>query len=651
MCGIAGLLGPPSGRNEAEMTALATSMANVLDHRGPDASGAWVDPAAGVALGHRRLAVIDLSSWGNQPMASSCGRIVVVFNGEIYNHRDLARDLAAEGRSPRGHSDTEALVEALAAWGTDATLSRLNGMFAFAAWDRSRRVLALARDRMGEKPLYYGRAGTDFVFGSELKALRRHPDFAADIDRGALASFLRFRYVPAPHTILREVRKLEPGHVLRVAFDERRDRITETDTMYWSVREAAIAGMARRADVMPEHELIDEADSRLRAAVGLRMEADVGLGSFLSGGIDSSTVTALMQAQSSGPVRTFTVGYDDPAWDESASAAQIAETLGTDHTDLRVTPAEALDVIPEIADTYDEPFADSSQIPSMLVSRLTRRHVTVALSGDGGDELFGGYNRYLWAPRLLATSAHLPRRVRSMAGQALASRSPAQWGRAYAHVEAFMPRRWRQRMPGDKIGKLAQALQAGDAQELYVDLVSHWKCPESVVVGGTEVARPTFDAGPLGAVDAMTLADMAAYLPGDILTKVDRASMASSLEARAPLLDHHLVEWSWTLPADAKIRAGRGKWLLRSVLARYVPATLWERPKMGFGVPIGDWLRGPLRDWAETLLDPAVLRADGYLQSEPISAAWQQHISGRANRQYELWDVLMFQSWLRRWSR
>lgn len=650
MCGFAGLVASQRDRDGASLSGLVADMAGTLAHRGPDDSGVWADAATGVALGHRRLAILDLSPSGHQPMVSSCGRVVVAYNGEIYNHHELGRDLAAAGRPLRGRSDTEALVEAIATWGVEEALARLNGMFAFAAWDTVDRELVLARDRLGEKPLYYGRAGGDFVFGSELKALRRHPRLAPEIDRGALSSYLRYRYVPAPRTILQQVSKLAPGHLLRVTRDESRRCIETLDEQYWSVGAVALDGVGRRSEV-GDGAVIDEADTRLRAAVAVRMEADVGLGSFLSGGIDSSVVTALMQAQSTRPVRTFTIGYDDPAWDESASAGRIAVALGTDHTDMRVTPDDALAVIPSLAQHYDEPFADSSQIPSILVSALTRRHVTVALSGDGGDELFRGYNRYLWAPRLLATTARLPGPVRSGGGRALGALTPKQLDAAYARVERFMPQRLRQRMPGDKVAKLAQAMRAGTAADLYLDLVSHWKRPADVVVGGAEPAPAAFPADvELAVVDAMALADMSSYLPGDILTKVDRASMAASLEARAPLLDHTLVEWSWSLPPAATVRGGRGKWVLREVLGRYVPTDLWDRPKMGFGVPIGDWLRGPLRDWSEALLARDRLAADGYLHPEPVRRAWAEHLSGRRNRQYELWDVLMFQAWLEHWG-
>lgn len=649
MCGIAGVIASGRRRDAAELRALARSMSDALEHRGPDGGGVWADSGSGVALGHRRLAVIDLSTSGHQPMVSSCGRFVLTYNGEIYNHHEVARDLAAGGRLLRGRSDTEALVEALAAWGLDETLTRLNGMFAFAAWDTRARELTLARDRMGEKPLYYGYAGNDFVFGSELKALRRHPRFDPIVDRASLVSYLRFRHIPAPRTILRHASKLEAGHVLRVAHDPTGDRVALRSSAYWSLPKVAADGIRRRK-TRDDDATVDEADDRLRRAVGLRMEADVGLGSFLSGGIDSTVVTALMQAQSNEPVRTFTVGYDDPAWDESASASRIAKGLGTDHTEMRVTPDAARAVIPSLARIYDEPFGDSSQVPSVLVSSLTRRHVTVALSGDGGDELFGGYNRYVWAPRLLATSARLPRLARVGSGRALGSLTPAQWDAAYRGLEGVLPHRWRQRMPGDKIAKLARALRSGTPAELYLDLVSHWKRPAELVVGGDEHEGPPLPGAGLGVVDAMTLADMASYLPGDILTKVDRASMAASLEARAPLLDHTLVEWSWTLPLEAKLRGGQGKWLLRRVLERYVPPALWDRPKMGFGVPIGDWLRGSLRTWAEDLLEPDRLESEGFLRPDPVRKVWAEHLSGRSNRQYELWDVLMFQSWLEHWG-
>ena len=649
MCGLAGFLEAARALPSEELHAIVGRMAGTVRHRGPDAGGAWVDPSAGVAFGFRRLAILDLSEGGSQPMVSACGRYVTVFNGEIYNFRALRARLEAAGHVFRGHSDTEVMLAAFTAWGVEAALPRLNGMFAFAVWDRAARVLRLARDRVGEKPLYYGWAGRSFLFGSELKVLRAHPAFRAEIDRSALALYLRHKYVPAPFSIYAGVRKLPPGTLLTLALDAP-GQLPEPRP-YWSAREVAETGPDRWRDA---GEATDALDELLRDAVRLRMEADVPLGAFLSGGIDSSTVVALMQAQSSRPVRTFTVGYQDEAFNEAADASAVARHLGTDHTELYVTPQDCIAVIDRLPALYDEPFADSSQIAVLLVSELARRHVTVSLSGDGGDELFGGYNRYLWVPTLLRRTGRLPRSLRRGAAALLTARSPQDWERLLRRVGAVAP--WaNHRLAGDKLYKLAAALGLGGVEEIYADLVTHWKQPTSLVPGSRDVPTPVTDrtkwARLPGPAEQMMFLDLVTYLPDDILTKLDRASMSVSLEARVPLLDHRVVELAWRVPPDMKVRNGTTKWLLRQVLYRYVPPHLVERPKMGFGVPIDRWLRGPLRDWAEALLDQDRLLADGYLDPGPIRARWGEHLAGRRDWQYHLWDVLMFQTWLNEVSR
>jgi asparagine synthase (glutamine-hydrolysing) len=618
-------------------------MAATLVHRGPDDEGVWVDPAAGIALAFRRLAILDLSPTGHQPMHSADGRFSVVFNGEIYNFADLRNELAASGAQFRGHSDTEVLLAAASRWGPEAALFRLWGMFAIALWDHRECALMIARDRLGKKPLYYGEFGRTWIFGSELKAMQAHPDCERRVDRGALSAFLRLGYVPAPHSIFRRISKLAPGTVawLRPGEEARPRR-------YWDAGEVARGGLASRVS-MSAREAVDESERLLRDAVGRRMVADVPLGAFLSGGVDSSAVVALMQAQSATPVRTFTIGFDEEGYDEAKAARAVAQHLATAHTELYVTADQARDVIPRLPVIYDEPFADSSQIPTCLVSALARRSVTVALSGDGGDEVFAGYTRYAWAQSIWSRLEHVPRLLRRPLAAAIGAVPPQAYDGAYRLLAGLLPDEWRQAHAGDKLHKLAALLSAGSADALYLGLVSTWFDP-AAVTGTRERESRLGDVrlteGVPSLLERMMLWDLATYLPDDILTKVDRASMAVSLEARSPLLDHRLVEWSWRLPAEFKQRDGVSKWVLRQVLYRYVPSELVERPKMGFGVPIGVWLRGPLREWAEALLDERRLASEGYFDPRVVRRVWRNHLRGTRNEQYRLWAVLTFQSWL-----
>ncbi len=618
-------------------------MAHTLRHRGPDAEGCWVDAEAGVALAHQRLSIIDLSPNGAQPMTSASGRSIIAYNGEVYNFAEIRDALIAEGRGPfRGGSDTEVVLEACEAWGVERAVKRFIGMFAFALWDRRASELTLVRDRLGIKPLYWAQFGDLFLFGSELKALCAQGGWSAQVDQNAVAAFMRHNYIPAPHTIYRGVSKLPPGAMLRMG----RQHQAEISA-YWSLDDIVEEGAN---DPLPGDDTAatDALEALLSDAVRQRMIADVPLGAFLSGGIDSSTVVALMQANSDRPVKTFSIGFAESGFDEAQYAKQVARHLGTDHTELYVEPAQAMAMIERLPEMFDEPFADSSQIPTFLVSELTRPHVTVSLSGDGGDELFAGYNRYFQSAGTVGRLMNAPRPLRASLAGAVNSLSPGVWDRLFN----LMPKRWRPAQPGDKLYKLADVLR-GDSGAFYRRLVSHWDDPSGVVPGGREPRGILWDPALADRLPDdiawMQYLDTLTYLPDDILTKVDRSSMAVSLEARVPLLDHRVVAFAWRLSAQQKIRAGKGKWLLRQVLQRHVPRDLVERPKMGFGIPLDKWLRGPLRDWAEDLLSEHSLAQTGILAPAPIRAKWREHLSTQRNWQYHLWDVLMFQAWARRW--
>jgi asparagine synthase (glutamine-hydrolysing) len=642
MCGIAGLFDTAAGTPAPALKAAAQSMIATLAHRGPDGEGLWADAAAGVALGHRRLAIIDLSPGGAQPMASGDGRFVVTYNGEIYNYRELRAELETLGRRFRSQSDTEVMLEAFCQWGVESGVKRLIGMFALALWDARERTLYLVRDRLGVKPLYWARFGPVLLFGSELKALRAHAAWRGQIDRAALADYLRFAYVPGPATIFAEVQKLQPGHILTL-----RAGGEPATHAYWSALEVARAGIAARRD-MDDAEAAGRLDALLRDAVGRRMIADVPLGAFLSGGVDSSTVVALMQAQSARPVKSFTIGFEERDYDEATNARAVARHLRTDHTELKVTPAEAQAAIPTLAEWYDEPFADSSQVPTLLVSRLTRRHVTVSLSGDGGDEAFAGYNRHVAAPGLWARISALPLPLRRAAACAIACLPPALWDKT---LRLFL----RERAPrhaGEQAHKAASLLTSNSAGEMYRRLVVQWRDVAALMDDPPASRSPAFDDGAApfaGALDRMRALDTATYLPDDILTKLDRASMAFALEGRVPLIDHRVVEFAWTLPNRMLVRGGEGKWILRRVLDRYVPRALVDRPKTGFSLPIGDWLRGPLRDWAEDLLSERALAA-GPIRPGPVRRLWADHLARRRNAQHALWVILMYRLWAKRWA-
>lgn len=648
MCGITGFIDPTiqhSGR-------VLKMMTDAIVHRGPDDEGIWDDPGNGIALGHRRLSILDLSPAGHQPMHSSSGRYVIVYNGEIYNHHAIRTDLEGlSSRQWRGHSDTEVMLGAFETWGVIPTVKRLIGMFAIALWDKKDNILHLIRDRIGEKPLYYGIVGGAFVFGSELKSIKRFPKWDKNIDRNALVLFLRHNYIPAPYTIYEGIYKLPAGSLLSLPWSFGSNLQTDDlkPVSYWSAREAAELGLATPF-AGTEEEAVDELERLLRVAIRQQMEADVPLGAFLSGGVDSSAIVALMQAQSSRPVRTFTIGFHETGYDEARYAKAVARHLGTDHTELYVDPNDALAVIPKLPSLYDEPFSDSSQIPTFQIAELTKNHVTVSLSGDAGDELFGGYNRYFWADGIWRKIGWMPQHSRAVISRFLQSISPRAWDSLFDRFMPIIPRRFRERRPGDQLHKLAEILTVQHPFEMYHGLVSHWKKPTDVVLHSAELLTALTDSSRRLDTDdhisQMMYMDLITYLPDDILVKVDRAAMGVSLETRVPFLDHRVVEFSWRLPLSLKIRNGRGKWVLRQLLYKYVPRELIDRPKTGFGVPLGSWLRTDLRAWAESLLDEGRLKNEGYFNPKPIRQKWEEHLSGTCNWQYYLWDILMFQSWL-----
>jgi asparagine synthase (glutamine-hydrolysing) len=646
MCGFAGFIDP--GRSAGEMRALASSMGDTLVHRGPDDAGTWIDEKAGIALAHRRLSIVDLSVAGHQPMESSSGRYVIAFNGEIYNHLQLREQLEASMSQPptwRGHSDTETLLAAFEQLGIRQTLEACVGMFAIALWDRKERQLTLVRDRFGEKPLYYGWIDDVLVFASELKALRCFPGFNNPVSSEALAAYLRFSHVPAPLTIYENIYKLEPASMLSLTGAQRETTGKPLTQSYWSLSSVAGNGVANRFN--DEDEALDTVETQLLESVRLQSCADVPLGAFLSGGIDSSLIVALMQQQALSPVKSFTIGFEEAGFDETPHARAVAAHLGTEHHELFVSSAEAQQLIPQLPHIYDEPFADSSQIPTQLVCRAARQHVTVALSGDAGDEIFGGYNRYHWAPLVWQRIAWMPYPLRRLLGSLIRLLPVAGWD----GVNRLLRSRQVVAQLGDKAHKLAERLQHTDSlDDLYFTLVSEWLSPELVLqnASSTVVTGIGHDKLPAGLppVEAMMLQDSLNYLPNDILCKVDRAAMSVSLETRIPFLDHRVAETAWRLPLSMKMRNNTGKWILRQLLYRKVPQALIERPKAGFAIPVGQWLRGPLRDWGEALLNETRLEQEGFFDPQIVRTTWQQHQGGRYDWTARLWSLLMFQAWL-----
>lgn len=644
MCGIAGFFDTKAGASRAELQAVGTMMHRAIAHRGPDDDGVWQDPDAPLVLAHRRLSIIDLSPEGHQPKESHSGRYIVAYNGEIYNFPALQAELEAQGVRFKGRSDTEIMLAAFDVWGVNRALQKINGMYAFALWDRQERAIHFVRDRMGKKPLYVGWAGSALVFGSELKALRAHPQFSAIVDRRAAALYMRYGYIHAPFSIYEGVWQIPAGcrMTLRLPGVTPGQGLAALMEPYWHHGRKVEEARARPAP-KTDKEAVDGLEEVLRAAVKSRMISDVPLGAFLSGGIDSSSVVAVMQQIAGAPVKTFSVGFETAGYNEAGYARQVAEHLGTEHHELIMTEKDALGVIPKLPDMYDEPFADASQIPTYLVAKMAREHVTVALSGDGGDEMLGGYLRYTVAPDLWRRVGWMPPAMRAALAQALTVVPPVTLNR----MAPFYPRF------GDKVHKFAEFMEQQSANDIYGRLVGNWHEPEKIVIGGREPPVPLGSAEwqvrGLEMTEGFMYADLLSYLPNDILVKVDRATMAVALEARAPLLDVSVFEYGWSLPLHMKIRNGKGKWVLREMLARYMPRSLFERPKQGFGMPVGEWLRTDLRDWAEDLLDEGALRQEGYLDADAVRTVWAEHLTGRANHAPRLWCVLMFQAWKRRW--
>lgn len=641
MCGVLGFWATPAGI-PADPIDLLRAMSSGMRHRGPDDNGQFFDDKAGLGLGHLRLSIVDLSAQGHQPMRSASGRYVISYNGEVYNFAAIRQELERLGLphgSFRGGSDTEVILAAIEAWGLEHAVERFIGMFAFALWDTQERALHLVRDRLGVKPLYYGGRSDCLLFGSELRALSAHPSFSRELDPRAVGAYLRYGYVPGPLSIYRGAHKVPPGAILSFRAPSSQPAST---LRYWSAETIATSGVASPFSGS-DTALTDELEKLLLDAVRLRLVADVPLGAFLSGGVDSSTVVALMQAQSSRPVRTFSIGNADAMYDESRAAAAVAKHLGTDHTELIITAEDALALVPDLPRIYDEPFADPSELPTYLVSKLARQSVTVALSGDGGDELFGGYNRHVWGPRIWNTIRQIPQRLRQLGRDALLAASPAHLDRLHAVLGPFAPK---VRHPGQQAHKIARLLGASSREACYELLSTHSSESSKLLrTGVAECAAELPNAGHLGFAEAMMLWDLSGWLPDDIMTKVDRASMAVSLEAREPLLDHRLVEFAWRLPLSTKIRGGEGKWLLREVLCRHVPRTLVDRPKTGFAIPLAAWLRGPLRDWASDLLSPGRVARAGVLDPKAVSELFAAHQTSSQDLSNVLWNVVMFQAW------
>ena len=642
MCGIAGFI-DLNGFSLLQAQNIGKSMGKAIQHRGPDDSGLWIEKDYGVVLVHQRLAILDLTQFGHQPMLSGSGRYVICFNGEIYNHKQLRSELDLNGEAPnwRGHSDTETILACFDAYGIKQTLKKLVGMFSIALWDKSTKQIFLARDRMGEKPLYYGKHGKLLLFSSELKALHAHPNFSPNINKDSLSLYIRYNYIPQPFSIYRGIKKLPPGHFVRLKQNTKPEPFYSLSHTVTSGKMNIFKGS--------ETEVINRVENTLKNTVKSQMQSDVPLGAFLSGGVDSSLILALMQEQQSRRVQSFSIGFDDKNYNEAPFAKKIAKYIGTDHSELYVDARQARNIIPYLPKIYDEPFSDSSQIPTLLLTQFAKKSVKVSLSGDGGDEIFGGYNRYTWVKRSWPKFRYIPKPFKNLMAKLITSIPPSRWNIIAEPILSIMPQKFQYVNFGDKLHKLSSILNCVSTEELYRTLISNCDTPNDIVISGKEPkTKLNFDDGILNAlsnVEKLMFYDTLMYLSDDILVKVDRAAMNFSLETRAPFLDHRLIDLAWQLPFNFKIRNGINKWCLRELLYKRIPKQLIERPKMGFGVPIGDWLKGPLREWVFDLLDKKRMEQSGYFKTSEIHERLEQHISGKKNWQYFLWNILMFETW------
>ena len=648
MCGITGFISPYLSKNNFKQNI--SCMTNKLEHRGPDDEGIWFDADSGVALGHSRLSIVDLSSAGHQPMISGCGRYYIVFNGEIYNHKSLRKKLS-DSINWQSHSDTETLINAISQWGLKKTLSKLLGMFAFAIWDRKQHKLTIVRDRLGEKPLYFGFNGKTLLFGSELKAIEAFPGESLNINKDSLEQYLRYGYVPAPYSIYKGIYKLSPGNFIEFSLEDVKAKSIPKSLKYWSLT-SIIKKHQTKEFLGSDIEATNQLENLLKKSISGQLLGDVPLGAFLSSGVDSSTVVSLMQTQSSNPINTFTIGFKEFGYDESESAKEISSFLGTNHCELFLTPKDALNIIPRLPTIYDEPFSDVSQIPTFLISQFASNNVKVCLSGDGGDELFCGYSRHIAGPRILRILKNIPFKLRNIISNFIQKIPPSKWDDFYYACEIFLPRHLRINLPGIKIYKISDLIKYETLYEIYLSLISSWSSPHEIILDKNDNKEfEDFEFSNIKLKDPfhqIMCMDTLNYLPNDILVKIDRAAMASSLETRLPLLDHRVIEFAWKTPLNMKLKDNQSKWLLRQVLKRYLPDNLIEGPKKGFSVPIAQWLRGPLKNWADDLLDEKLIFSQNYFSAKPIKIKWEEHLSGKQDWSKQLWTILMFQSWLQK---
>ena len=646
MCGITGFISPHLSKDSFQKNI--EFMTNKLEHRGPDDEGIWFDSNSGIALGHSRLSIIDLSIAGHQPMISECRRYYIVFNGEIYNHNSLRKELP-ESIKWQGHSDTETLLNAISKWGLKRTLRKIVGMFAFALWDRSKKKLTLVRDRLGEKPLYFGFKGKTMLFGSELKSIEAFPGTPLDVSRDSLEIYLRYGFVPAPYSIYKGIYKLSPGNFIEFSIDNVKARTIPESSKYWSFASIVKKQQSKQFSGS-EIDATNQLENLLKKSISGQLLGDVPLGAFLSSGIDSSTIVSLMQHQSSNPINTFTIGFKEFGYDESKSAKKISSYLGTKHCELFLTPNDALNIIPSLPRIYDEPFSDVSQIPTFLISQFASNNVKVCLSGDGGDELFCGYSRHIVAPRIWAILKNIPLKLRKIIANFIQKIPPSTWDNFYYTCEIFLPRYLRINFPGAKINKISDLIRYDTLYEIYLSLISSWSSPQEIILNknpNKEFEDSKFSNFKLKDMHHQIMfMDTLNYLPNDILVKIDRAAMASSLETRLPFLDHRVIEFAWRIPLHMKLKNNRSKWLLRQVLQNYLPENLIEGPKKGFSVPIAEWLRGPLKNWVNDLLDEKLISSQNYFSAKPIKIKWEEHLSGKQDWSKQLWTILMFQSWL-----